>query len=161
MAKSDYRFETDSCAIKSCTWVSYEPNNENALDLITQGGYGDFYDYFDEKPVYFRLCHKHAHQFANWINDDNILPRYAHAHNKQEIGYWYGHLGESRTWLAYILTFFFFLYKDRSLKSAKNRISNKWYSHKMWNREDINDKSTPVIKKQWLGEFLFDNRNKF
>lgn len=31
----------------------------------------------------------------------------------------------------------------------------------MWNREDINDRTTPVIKKQWLGEFLFDNRNKF
>jgi len=158
---SDYRFETDSCAIKSCTWVSEQANNENALDLITQGGYGDFYDYFDEAPVYFRLCHKHAHQFANWINDDNILPRYNHAHAKNEIGYWYGHLGETRTWLAYINTFFFILFKDRSLKSAVRRIKVLWFSHKMWNRKDINDSSTPVIKKQWLGEFLFDNRNKF
>ena len=98
---------------------------------------------------------------VSWINDDNILPRYDHAHSKREVGYWYGHIGETRTWLAYILTFFFFLFKDRSLKSAVGRIKIKWYSHKMWNREDINDRTTPVIKKQWLGEFLFDNRNKF
>ena len=60
--KIDVTNMTDKCAVKSCKWISHAPNNENALDIILQGGYGDFVDYFgDEAPPYFRLCHKHAH----------------------------------------------------------------------------------------------------
>ena len=152
--------KTDKCAIKKCTWKSEQPNNENALDLITQGGYGDFYDYFDERPVYFRLCHKHAHQFADWINDDEILPRRNHYHSNKEKGYWVGHVGGNSSLVAYITSFFYYLRKD-NLKTAVRNFKFNTRELTTWNRTDINDKSTPLIKSQVLAELLFGNRSFF
>ena len=159
--KIDVTDMTDKCAVKSCKWISHAPNNENALDIILQGGYGDFVDYFgDEAPPYFRLCHKHAHKFADWINDDKILFRRNHYHSKREPGYWFGHIGDSATWLAFITTFLYYLKLD-NLKIAVGEVKFLHRHAKMWNRENINDSKTPVIKKGYLGELLFNNRNKF
>ena len=38
-----------------------EPNNQGALDISYNGGYGDFVDNYDGETLFFRLCHKHAH----------------------------------------------------------------------------------------------------
>ena len=158
--KIDVIFMTEKCAVKSCKWTSHDTNNENALDIVLQGGYGDFYDYFDETPPYFRLCHKHAHKFADWINDDVVLSRRAHYHSKREIGYWFGHVGDSGTWLAYITTIFYYLRLD-NLKTAMREAKYLNSRTKMWCRENINDSSTPVNKRKYLGELLFDDKNKF
>ena len=137
--KIEVNYMTDKCAVKSCKWISQAPNNENALDIVLQGGYGDFIDYFGEDiPPYFRLCHKHAHKFADWINDDKILFRRNHYHSKREPGYWFGHVGEPATWLAFITTFLYYLKLD-NLKIAVGEIKYLHRSAKMWNRKDIND----------------------
>ena len=57
------------------------PNNEGGLDLTATGGYGDFTDSFDSEVNTFRLCHKHSHRFANWLNNPEVLHMYyGHSH---------------------------------------------------------------------------------
>lgn len=154
--ESQYDFQTDKCAVRKCKWVSHMPNDEGALDLITQGGYGDFTDYYDELPVYFRLCHKHAHQFSSWLNNTSVLPRHnGHAHNGSEPGFWYGHIGwDQYTWLSYLNNFFYHLRKE-NLKFAIGVFKRQLEHHITWNRQNINDSSTPVVKKDFIFKLFF------
>ena len=157
--ESHYDFQTDKCAVSSCKWVSHKPNDEGALDLITQGGYGDFTDYYDEKPVYLRLCHKHAHKFASWLNNPNVLSRHnGHAHNGGEPGFWFGHIGwDQYTWLSYLNNFWFHIRKE-NFKYAIGVFKSQLQKHKDWNRQDINDKSTPIVKKDFFFDLFFLNK---
>lgn len=155
----NYNYQTNECAVHKCKWKSHEPNDEGALDLITQGGYGDFMDYIEEPPVYLRLCHKHAHKFASWLNNPNVLPRHSgHAHNGSEPGFWYGHIGwDQYTWLSYVNNFLYHLWKE-NLKFAINVIKRQLRHHLNWNRQDINDSSTPVIKKEFIYKLFFQTK---
>jgi hypothetical protein len=151
-----YNYQTDKCAVRKCKWESHDTNNEGALDLITQGGYGDFMDYYDESPVYFRLCHKHAHQFSSWLNNTNVLPRHnGHAHNGSEPGFWYGHIGwDQYTWLSYLNNFFYHLLKE-NLKFAIGAFNRQLRHHITWTKQNINDKTTPVVKKRFIFKLFF------
>lgn len=155
-SESRYDFQTDNCAVRSCKWVSHQPNNEGALDLITQGGYGDFTDYYDELPVYFRLCHKHAHKFASWLNNPKVLRTHSgHSHNGSEPGFWFGHIGwEQYTWMSYLNRFFFNLRKA-GVKDAFKGLKNQFQSHKAWSRKNINDMDSPVVISKFLFKFFF------
>ena len=157
--ESQYDFQTDKCAVRKCKWVSHMPNDEGALDLITQGGYGDFTDYYDSDPVYFRLCHKHAHRFSSWLNNPSVLPRHnGHAHNGSEPGFWYGHIGwDQYTWLSYLNNFLFHLVKE-NIKVAVNVFKRQLQHHITWNRQNINDSSTPVVKKDFIFKLFFQNK---
>ena len=63
------------CAVTKCS-RPMQPNNEGGLDLTASGGYGDFTDSFGEDINTFRLCHRHAHKFANWLNNPEVLGMY-------------------------------------------------------------------------------------
>lgn len=141
-----YTYHVDGCAVRKCKWKSHDTNNEGALDLITQGGYGDFIDLFDEKPAYFRLCHKHAHQFAAFLDNESVMhPYYGHAHNGKEPGFWFGHKGwEQRTWLSYLSVVSYYL-RRHNIKTALGYFKAQVRSHITWSRQNINDSSTPVV----------------
>ncbi len=155
----DYDYQISKCAVRKCKWESHEANNEGALDLITQGGYGDFMDYFDIPPVYLRLCHKHAHKFASWLNNPSVLPRHnGHAHNGSEPGFWYGHIGwDQYTWLSYVNNFIYYLWKE-NLKGAVSVFKSQLEHHITWNRQDINDSSTPLRKKEFIFKLFFQTK---
>ena len=129
---------------------------EGALDLITQGGYGDFIDLFDRKPAYFRLCHKHSHQFARWLNNDAVLLTHdGHAHNGSEPGFWHGHIGwDQKTWTSYVTGFFYHWIKQ-GFRSAVSFVKGHFKSHKQWTRKDINDSSTPVVLSSFFFKLFF------
>ena len=149
------------CAVNSCQ-LPMAPNNEGGLDLTATGGYGDFTDSFDSEVNTFRLCHKHSHRFANWLNNPEVLHMYyGHSHAGYERGFWYGHISwEQRTWLSYVNLFFHSWYKQ-GFKTAKNYIKEQLRSHKNWSRVDINDHSTKVQWAKYITQFLFlDNHSK-
>ncbi len=149
------------CAVNSCQ-LPMAPNNEGGLDLTATGGYGDFTDSFDSEVNTFRLCHKHSHRFANWLNNPEVLHMYyGHSHAGYERGFWYGHISwEQRTWLSYVNLFFHSWYKQ-GLKTAIYYIKEQLRSHKNWSRVDINDHSTKVQWGKYIGQFLFlDNYSK-
>jgi len=138
-----------------------QPNNEGGLDLEVSGGYGDYIDSYDGVTT-FRLCHKHAHKFANWLGNSDALTMYwGHSHAGYEPGFWFGHPSwEQRTWLSYITIFFHSWYK-LGWKKAKYYLVEQFRSHINWSRVNINDHKTPV---QW-GKFFFklfflDNNSK-
>tara|TARA_Y100000385_G_scaffold85253_1_gene87485 strand:- start:2064 stop:2780 length:717 start_codon:yes stop_codon:yes gene_type:complete len=151
-----YEYHVDGCAVRKCKWKSHDTNNEGALDLITQGGYGDFIDLFDRKPAYFRLCHKHSHQFARWLNNDAVLLTHdGHAHNGSEPGFWHGHIGwDQKTWTSYVTGFFYHWIKQ-GFRSAVSFVKGHFKSHKQWTRKDINDSSTPVVLSSFFFKLFF------
>ena len=139
-----------------------QANNEGGLDLQVSGGYGDFTDSLDEDIYTFRLCHRHAHRFANWLNNPEVLGMYwGHSHAGYEPGFWYGHPSwEQRTWLSYVTIFFHSWYKQ-GWKTAKFYLTEQWRSHKNWSRVDINDKNTPIQWSKFIGQLFFlDNHSK-
>lgn len=145
------------CAVKGCGWEKSQPNNEGALDVQLFGGYGDFIDPYDEEPPYFTLCHKHAHKFANWLNNPEILhPTSGHSHNGAENGFWYGHIGwDQKTWLSHLLTFTWWLFKRRSPRKAWYALKRSIQGHITWTRKDINDSSTPIVWKDFFFKLFF------
>ena len=72
MQVEDLDCHFNKCAVSSCKEEFFQPNDEGALDLITQGGYGDFMDYIEDPPVYFKLCHYHGHKLASKVNNPAI-----------------------------------------------------------------------------------------
>lgn len=136
--------------------IPMQPNNEGGLDLQVSGGYGDFTDSFGEDINTFRLCHRHAHKFANWLNNPEVLGMYwGHSHSGVEPGFWYGHPSwEQRTWLSYITIFFHSWYKQ-GWKTAKFYLREQFRSHISWSRVDINDKTTPIVWSKFIGRFFF------
>jgi len=139
-----------------------QPNNEGGLDVRVSGGYGDFIDCYDGDIDTFRLCHKHSHQFANWLNNPEVLSMYwGHSHAGYEPGFWFGHPSwEQRTWLSYLNIFFHSWYKQ-GWKTAKYYLREQLRSHKNWSRVDINDHSTKVQWGKYIGQFFFlDNHSK-
>ena len=139
-----------------------QPNNEGGLDVRVSGGYGDFIDCIDGDIDTFRLCHKHSHQFANWLNNPEVLSMYwGHSHAGYEPGFWFGHPSwEQRTWLSYLTIFFHSWYKQ-GWKTAKYYLREQLRSHKNWSRVDINDHSTKVQWGKYIGQFFFlDNHSK-
>lgn len=134
-----------------------EPNNQGALDISYNGGYGDFVDNYDGETLFFRLCHKHAHQFTNWLgNPSAIHPSAGHSHNGAEKGFWYGHIGwDQKTWLAHLRTFTWWLFKTRSFKKAWSELVYSVKSHITWTRSNINDSSTPVVWSQFFFKLFF------
>ena len=160
--ESRYEEHVTKCAVKSCKWESFAPNDEGALDLIVSSGYGDFTDNYDSKDPYFRLCHRHAHKFARWLNNDAILLSHnGHAHNGSEPGFWHGHIGwDQKTWTSYVTGFFYFWYA-KGFRSAKYYVKRHFQSHKQWTRKDINDVDSPVIlSKFFFRLFFLDNAFK-
>ena len=143
------------CAVSSCQ-LPMEANNEGGLDIQVAGGYGDFCDDLFEKPNWFRLCHKHSHKFANWLNNHDVLhPYYGHSHNGSEHGFWFGHISwEQRTWLSYINLFFNAWYK-LGLKKAIYYVKRQAKGHIDWSREDINDSTSKVIWSSVIFSFFF------
>ena len=157
-----YEEHVSRCAVKSCKWESFAPNDEGALDLIVSSGYGDFTDNYDCKDPYFRLCHRHAHKFARWLNNDAILLSHnGHAHNGSEPGFWHGHIGwDQKTWTSYVAGFFYFWYKQ-GFRSARYYVKRHFQSHKQWTRKDINDSDSPVILSKFFYQLFFlDNAFK-
>lgn len=149
------------CAVTKCS-RPMQPNNEGGLDLTASGGYGDFTDSFGEDINTFRLCHRHAHKFANWLNNPEVLGMYwGHSHAGYEPGFWFGHPSwEQRTWLSYVTIFFHSWYKQ-GWKTAKYYLREQLRSHKNWSRVDINDHSTKVQWGKYIGQFFFlDNHSK-
>ena len=139
-----------------------QPNNEGGLDVRVSGGYGDFIDCIDGDIDTFRLCHKHSHQFANWLNNPEVLSMYwGHSHAGYEPGFWFGHPSwEQRTWLSYLTIFFHSWYKQ-GWKTAKYYLREQLRSHKNWSRVDINDHSTKVQWGKYISQFFFlDNHSK-
>ena len=139
------------CAVKKCS-RPMQPNAEGGLDLTVSGGYGDFIDSYDGEINTFRLCHRHSHKFAKFLNNSEVLPMYwGHSHNGSEPGFWYGHPSwEQQTWLSYVTIVLHSWYKQ-GWKSAKYFAKEQFRSHKTWSRVNINDKTTPV---QW-GKFFY------
>lgn len=133
-----------------------EPNNQGALDISYNGGYGDFVDNYDGETLFFRLCHKHAHQFTNWLgNPSAIHPSAGHSHNGAEKGFWYGHIGwDQKTWLSYVNGFFYHWIK-KSFRSAVSYVKHHFKSHKQWTRQDINDSSSPVVLSSFFFSLFF------
>lgn len=157
-----YEEHVTKCAVKSCKWESFAPNDEGALDLIVSSGYGDFTDNYDCKDPYFRLCHRHAHKFARWLNNDAILLTHnGHAHNGSEPGFWHGHIGwDQKTWTSYVAGFFYKLTKQ-GFRSAVSYVKHHFKSHKQWTRKDINDSDSPVVLSKFFYELFFlDNAYK-
>ena len=157
-----YEEHIDKCAVKGCKWESFAANNEGALDLIVSSGYGDFTDNYDCKEPYFRLCHRHAHKFARWLNNDAILLTHnGHAHNGSEPGFWHGHIGwDQKTWTSYVAGFFYKLTKQ-GFRSAVSYVKHHFKSHKQWTRKDINDSNSPVVLSKFFYELFFlDNAYK-
>lgn len=157
-----YEEHVSKCAVKSCKWESFAPNDEGALDLIVSSGYGDFTDNYDCKDPYFRLCHRHAHKFARWLNNDAILSSHnGHAHNGSEPGFYFGHIGwDQRTWLSYVTGFFYKLIKQ-GFRSAISYVKHHFKSHKQWTRKDINDSDSPVVLSKFFYQLFFlDNAYK-
>ena len=157
-----YEEHIDKCAVKGCKWESFAANNEGALDLIISSGYGDFTDNYDCKEPYFRLCHRHAHKFARWLNNDAILLTHnGHAHNGSEPGFWHGHIGwDQKTWTSYVAGFFYKLTKQ-GFRSAVSYVKHHFKSHKQWTRKDINDSNSPVVLSKFFYELFFlDNAYK-
>ena len=148
---------TVQCAVSSCGWEKSMPNNEGALDVTLYGGYGDFIDPMDGHTPQLTLCHKHAHKFANWLNNPELLhPTNGHSHNGAENGFWYGHIGwDQKTWLAHLRTFTWWLFKQRSFKKAWSELVESIRSHITWTRSDINDSSTPVVLPQFFFQLFF------
>ena len=149
------------CAISKCS-RPMQPNNEGGLDVRVSGGYGDFIDCIDGDIDTFRLCHKHSHQFANWLNNPEVLSMYwGHSHAGYEPGFWFGHPSwEQRTWLSYLTIFFHCWYKQ-GWKTAKYYLREQWRSHKNWSSVDINDHSTKVQWGKYISQFFFlDNHSK-
>jgi len=139
-----------------------QANNEGGLDLQVSGGYGDFTDSLDQDIHTFRLCHKHAHRFANWLNNPEVLGMYwGHSHAGYEPGFWFGHPSwEQRTWLSYITIFFHSWYKQ-GWKTAKFYLREQFRSHLNWTRVDINDHNTPVRWGKFFFQLFFlDNHSK-
>lgn len=160
---TEYNYITETCAVKSCKWQSQQPNGEGALDLIIEGGYADFTDTFGENPKYIRLCHKHAHKFASWLNNPDILhPFYGHSHNGSEPGFWYGHISwEQRTWLSHLNIFFVSLWKFKSIKVAKKYLVDQIKGHIRWSRKNINDSTTDIVWSELiLNLFFLENAYK-
>jgi len=158
MSKNTNTDWTIQCAVSSCGWTKSMPNNEGALEVMVHGGYGDFIDCFSEEDApQFTLCHKHAHRFANWLNNPAILhPAWGHSHNGGENGFWYGHIGwDQKTWLAHLRTFTWWLFKQRSFKKAWSELVESLRSHIKWTRADINDSSTPVVWPQFFFQLFF------
>lgn len=133
-----------------------ESNNQGALDIMYNGGYGDFVDNYDGEELFFRLCHKHSHQFAYWLNNEKALTKYhGHAHNGSEKGFWYGHIGwDQYTWLSHLNMFLMHFVFDgfkfarlNFVRNVKNRIN--------WCREDINDSSSPILWKTVFRNLFF------
>ena len=151
-----YEYHVDGCAVRKCKWKSHDTNNEGALDLITQCGYGDFIDLFDQKPAYFRLCHNLSQQFARWLNNDAVLLTHdGHAHNGSEPGFWNGHIGwDQKTWTSYDTGFFYHWIKQ-GFRSAVSFVKGHFKSHKQWTRKDINDSSTPVVLSSFFFKLFF------
>jgi len=143
------------CAVSSCG-LPMEANGEGGLDLKVTGGYGDFCDDIFDKPMWFRLCHKHSHKFASFLNNPEILhPYYGHSHDGSEYGFWFGHISwEQRTWLSYINLFFNAWYK-LGLKKAIYYIKKQIKEHVLWSKENINDASTPIIWNSLLFSLFF------
>ncbi len=144
------------CAVTKCS-RPMQPNAEGGLDLTATGGYGDFTDSIGEDELCtFRLCHKHAHKFANWLNNDDVLSMYwGHSHAGYEPGFWFGHASwEQRTWLSYITIFFHSWYK-KGWKQAKYYLNAQLRSHKNWSRENINDSKTPIKWGTYISSFFF------
>ena len=157
-----YEEHVSRCAVKSCKWESFAPNDEGALDLIVSSGYGDFTDNYDCKDPYFRLCHRHAHKFARWLNNDKILLTHnGHAHNGSEPGFWHGHIGwDQKTWTSYVAGFFYFWYA-KGFRSAKYYVKRHFQSHKQWTRKNINDVDSPVVLSKFFYRLFFlDNAYK-
>lgn len=162
MQVEDLDCHFNKCAVSSCKEEFFQPNDEGALDLITQGGYGDFMDYIEDPPVYFKLCHYHGHKLASKVNNPAILSHYGHAHSGREKGAWIGHIAwDNRSWLCYINTFFYYWYK-KGFSDAIEEIKRKFNGHKQWSKIDINDhlrddgepKSKILWKKFWKYFFL-------
>jgi len=160
--ESRYEEHVSRCAVKSCKWESFAPNDEGALDLIISSGYGDFTDNYDCKDPYFRLCHKHAHKFARWLNNEEILLTHnGHSHNGSEPGFWHGHIGwDQKTWTSYVTGFFYKLIKQ-GFGSAVSYVKRHFQSHKQWTRKDINDSDSPVVLSKFFYQLFFlDNAYK-
>ena len=158
MSKNTNTDWTMQCAVSSCGWTKSMPNNEGALEVMVHGGYGDFIDVFSEEDApQFTLCHKHAHKFANWLNNPSVLhPAWGHSHNGAENGFWFGHIGwDQKTWLAHLRTFTWWLFKQRSFKKAWSELVESVRSHITWTRSDINDSSTPVVLPQFFFQLFF------
>ena len=156
---TDYDYKVDTCGWKNCNEKFHEPNNENALGIVLDGGYGDFIDNLFDPPVYFKLCHYHAHKFEKNIKNDRLSEGHAHPHGSKDKGQWYGHKAwDNYTWLCYVNEFFDSWYRY-NLSSAITAVKNKFSLHKTWCRYDINDKTTPVNKKKFIFRLLFDNWN--
>ncbi len=133
-----------------------EPNNQGALDITYDGGYGDFVDNYDGELLFLRLCHKHAHQFAYWVNNESAITKWhGHAHNGSEKGFWYGHIGwDQYTWLSHLNMFLMHLVQDgfrfarlNFVRNIKDRIN--------WCREDINDSSTKILWGSFFIKLFF------
>ena len=133
-----------------------ESNNQGALDIMYNGGYGDFVDNYDGEELFFRLCHKHSHQFAYWLNNEKALTKYhGHAHNGSEKGFWYGHIGwDQYTWLSHLNMFLMHFVFDgfkfarvNFVRNVKDRIN--------WCRENINDSSSTILWKTVFRNLFF------
>ena len=147
------------CAVSSCK-LPMLPNGEGGLDLKASGGYGDFCDDWEgERPV-FRLCHRHSHKFANWLNNPELLhPFYGHSHSGSEKGFWYGHVGwETTTWLSHIHLFLYCLIKF-GLKDAVYYSRRQMDSNVSWARKDINDRKSALNLPRFIGRLFFLDYN--
>lgn len=151
MENTDKRYiECAKCALPLQT------QNEGTLDIIYNGGYGDFVDNYDNENLFFRLCHKHAHQLAYWLNNENALTKYhGHAHSGSEKGFWYGHIGwDQYTWLSHLNMFLMHLVFDGFKFARKNFVENV-KDRINWCRKDINDSSSPIVWKTVFQNLFF------
>tara|TARA_B100000287_G_scaffold150823_1_gene142641 strand:+ start:4768 stop:5436 length:669 start_codon:yes stop_codon:yes gene_type:complete len=143
------------CAVSSCK-LPMDANGEGGLDLQATGGYGDFCDDYDGDVSTFRLCHRHSHKFANWLNNPELLhPFYGHSHSGSEKGFWYGHVGwETTTWLSHIHLFLYCLIKF-GLKDAIYYSKRQITSNIQWARKDINDKDSGLNWPLFISRIFF------
>lgn len=142
--------------------IDMAANNQGGLDLTVSGGYGDFTDSYREEVPTFRLCHRHAHKFANWLNNQEVLGMYwGHSHAGYEPGFWYGHPSwEQQTWLSHLVLFFHSFWK-LGWKSAKFYFVEGIRSHINWSRVDINDRDSKFLWGRFIARLFFlDNHSK-
>lgn len=147
------------CAIKSCQ-TPMQANGDGGLDIQATGGYGDFCDDFDSSPTTFRLCHKHSHKFARWINNPDILHQVnGHSHSGSEKGFWYGHVGwETTTWLSYLNLFFTTLIQQGWSK-AKSECKHQLETHLRWSKTELNNSDAKVDWIKFVGRIFFTDHS--
>jgi hypothetical protein len=148
----------NTCSYKKCK----EPvvNNNGALWLHMDGGYGDFVDIFldeEEEQRTIFLCHKHAHKFSNFLGNGKVLSGYrSTSHSIYSKNNFFHNAWDSHTWGSYLSIFFITLFCERSIKATIEVMKEKYETHDRWTRYDINEKDSP---RNW-NEFWYRFFNK-